>query len=187
MNKQCELPGIGTFVPTNQFLKKAMLTQDALQELESKDLSEIVFVLNRQFLDETGLCLPSVRIAQNNTTFNLATTLAADSEDALELMGNEKATKPNFTSIAKVCQTSPETITQLYREILAQMDVALRKGTSIRMNFRIGRLDFRNGEVSWKQFIDDNNEAFKSFDKAGIQNSRYSRMRDHSRISSFAR
>ena len=30
MNKPCELPGIGTFVPTNQFLRKAMLTTDAL-------------------------------------------------------------------------------------------------------------------------------------------------------------
>lgn len=35
--------------------------------------------------------------------------------------------------------------------------------------------------------MDEGNEAFKSFDKAGIQNSRYSRMRDHSRVSSFVR
>jgi hypothetical protein len=35
--------------------------------------------------------------------------------------------------------------------------------------------------------MDECNDAFRSFDKTGIQNSRYSRMRDHSRISSFVR
>lgn len=57
----------------------------------------------------------------------------------------------------------------------------------MRLQFRIGRLDIKNGEISWKQFMDESNEAFKSFDRAGIQNSRYSKMRDHSRVSSFVK
>ena len=75
----------------------------------------------------------------------------------------------------------------LFREFLAQLDEAIRKGQSLRIQFRFGRLDIKNGEISWKQFMDESNDAFRSFDKAGIQNSRYSKMRDHSRISSFVR
>ena len=102
LNKPCELPGIGYFVPTNQFLKKALLTTDALHQLDSKDLSEVVLVLNRQFLDETCLTLPSIRIAQNGN-INFATTLSADSEEAMDLMGHEKPTRLNYASISKVC------------------------------------------------------------------------------------
>ena len=83
-------------------------------------------------------------------------------------MGHERANRLNYMSIGKVCQTNSETIQLLFREILAQLDEAIRKGQSIRLQFRIGRLDIKNGEASWKYFMDESNEAFRSFDKAGI-------------------
>jgi hypothetical protein len=124
-----------------------MLTTDALHQLDQKDLSEIVFVLNRQFLEETALTLPSVKV---NGGLNFATTIAADSEEAMDLMSHDRPNKLNYASISKVCQTNSETIQMLFREILAQLDEAIRKGQSIRLQFRIGRLDIKNGEVSWK-------------------------------------
>ena len=51
MSKPIELPGIGILVPTTQMLKKAMLTKDALEKFNEKDLNEIVLLINKKFLD----------------------------------------------------------------------------------------------------------------------------------------
>lgn len=84
-------------------------------------------VLNRQFLEETALTLPSVKVSANGN-LNFATTIAADSDEAMDLMSHDRPNRINYASISKVCQTSSETIQLLFREILAQLDEAIRKG-----------------------------------------------------------
>lgn len=54
MSKPIELPGIGVLVPTTQMLKKTLLTKDALEKFNEKDLNELILVINKKFLDEAS-------------------------------------------------------------------------------------------------------------------------------------
>ena len=114
-------------------LKKARLTIDALHDIEDKDLTEVILVLNKQFLDDTALCLPSQKISSTGQNLILPTTLASDSEEANNIIVSDRPQKLNFTSIAKVCQTNADTAMYIYREIMAQIDEGIRKGQSIRL------------------------------------------------------
>lgn len=55
MSKPIDLPGVGVIVPTSQMVKKAVLNKDNLEKFNEKDLSELILVLNRKFIDETGV------------------------------------------------------------------------------------------------------------------------------------
>lgn len=56
-----------------------------------------------------------------------------------------------FGSVAKVCNTDQETIEKVYLEIVAQVQRLLRKGCNLRISFKVGTLEAKNGVINWRQ------------------------------------
>ena len=76
--------------------------------------------------------------------------------------------------------------------MLAQITDAAKKAINIRVSFRVGRLEIKNGELSWKQFSEEVDQAKQTFLSENISqpsavNSRYSRNRDWSRVGSHTK
>ena len=88
----------------------------------------------------------------------------------------------NFADIAKVCQTDVRSIEAVYNEIIEQMMDAIKQGISLRLSLKVGRLEVRNGEISWKQYSDHLDRSLNPLladAKTGTStknNSRYTRM-----------
>ena len=69
----------------------------------------------------------------------------------------------NFVTIAKVCNTDALTVELVIKEILAQIVNFIKQGFGVRISFRIGRIEFKNSEINWKQFSDDYERNARSF------------------------
>ena len=124
------------------------MTADALEKAEKQDLTEIILVLNNRFLEENGLHLPFKKEGKTPTTLS---TLSEESH-SLPL---EKIMSINYTSISKVCNTDAGTVEAIYKEFVAQVVEHAKASVPMRISFRIGRLDIKNGTASWKMFRDD--------------------------------
>lgn len=49
----------------------------------------------------------------------------------------------NYTSIATVCSTDASTVELVLKEIVAQMGQQVRAGVTVRVSFRIGRVEIK--------------------------------------------
>ena len=54
-----------------------------------------------------------------------------------------------------MCSTDPETIEKIYFEIVAQIKNYLKKGAKVRVSFRVGVLEAKNGELNWNSINED--------------------------------
>lgn len=81
-------------------------------------------------------------------------TFSSDSLEA-EKFAQAQSSRINFAAIAKVCETDSSTIEAIHKEILAQLVTCVRKGMSVRLAYRIGRLEIKNSEISWKYYADE--------------------------------
>ena len=82
MSKAIELPGLGTLVPTNQFIKRAALSKNALEQLNEKDISELVLVANSKLLEECGLHLAPIKMSKEGLPLIQPTTVLEETEEA---------------------------------------------------------------------------------------------------------
>lgn len=95
----------------------------------------------------------------------------------------------NFASIAKVCNTDAATVELVLKEVLAQIANSVKNGAILRINFRVGRIEFKNGEVNWKQFSEEYERNMRSFTtikemegaKRSVTNSRYTKFQSQGR------
>ena len=85
-------------------------------------------------------------------------------------------------AIGKVCNTDASTVELVIKEILAQIVNFIKLGKSIRISFRVGRIEIKNAEINWKQFSDDFDRNMRSFTtmkdfegKKSVNNSRYTK------------
>lgn len=56
----------------------------------------------------------------------------------------------NYASIAKACETDPETIELIIKEIVCQLKQFVRNGASVRLAMKIGKLICKNRVIGWK-------------------------------------
>jgi len=61
----------------------------------------------------------------------------------------------NFASVAKVCETDIVTVEMVMKEIVAQIQYQLKKGSNLRLMFKIGKLISKHGEITWKTFREE--------------------------------
>ena len=66
----------------------------------------------------------------------------------MALMSN--MSRLNYTSISKVCSTDPSTVELVLKEIIAQMSSHIKQNATLRVSFRIGRIEIKNQEINWK-------------------------------------
>jgi len=65
----------------------------------------------------------------------------------------------NYASIAKVCDTDILTIQLLVKEIVAQMKHQLKAGAALRLQFKVGKLLSRAGQLEWRSFNSEESGA----------------------------
>lgn len=82
MSKSIDLPGLGQLVPTTQFIKRAALSKNALEQLNEKDISELVLLANGKLLEDCGLYLAPMKMNKEGAAIIQPTTLIAESEEA---------------------------------------------------------------------------------------------------------
>ena len=59
--------------------------------------------------------------------------------------------------------TDAQTVELVIKEVLAQIVKFVKDGFSVRISFRIGRIEIKGGEINWKQFSDDYDRNARSF------------------------
>ena len=82
MSKAIDMPGLGYLVPTTQFIRRAALSKNALEQLNERDISELVLVASSKLLEECGLHLAPVKMGKEGAPIIQPSTLAAESEEA---------------------------------------------------------------------------------------------------------
>ena len=95
----------------------------------------------------------------------------------------------NYTSISKVCSTDPSSVELVLKEIIAQMSNMIKHNATLRISFRIGRIEVKNQEINWKQFAEDFDRNVRSLttikdnelQKRSLTDSRYSRLGGHTK------
>lgn len=80
----------------------------------------------------------------------LSQEAAEDQPEIMTALGNTQ--RLNYSSIANVCSTDASSVELVLKEIIAQMSSLIKKGAVLRVSFRIGRIEIKNQEISWKQF-----------------------------------
>jgi hypothetical protein len=66
----------------------------------------------------------------------------------------------NHANIAKVCESDAQTVELILKEFQAQIIKLVKKNSTIRISYRIGRLEIKNGDINWKQFVEDFDTRF---------------------------
>lgn len=66
----------------------------------------------------------------------------------------------NYASIAKVCDTDAETIEIIIKEIVSQLKQFIKNGASVRLMLKLGRLVCKNGVISWRRLIKDEDNRY---------------------------
>jgi len=61
----------------------------------------------------------------------------------------------NMAAVAKVCDTDQQTIDLVLREIVAQIRKHVCSCQNIRLQFKVGNLIVKNGEIQWKTLQDN--------------------------------
>ena len=64
----------------------------------------------------------------------------------------------NSSSVANVCDTDVFTIELIIKEIGAQIIHQLKKGSNLRLIFKIGKLITRNGRLEWRSMKEESRE-----------------------------
>ena len=139
-HKPVEFPGLGIFMPSVLRPEKARLTANSLERIE--DSSEIIMIVNEQFLMDNGLSIG------NKNDIMISSETAEQSPEYGQQTQNLQ--RINFASIAQVCNTDAATVENALKEVLAQIGSHVKSGAILRVNFRVGRVEFKNGEVNWK-------------------------------------
>lgn len=162
-NKPIELPGLGVFYPRLSNAARAQLTAQTLDKVDES--SEIMFIVNSKFLGENNL-----KIGNNNDL-----CISSESDQMAEY-DFSRVQRLNHANIAKVCESDAQTVELILKEFHAQILKLVKKNSTIRISYRIGRLEIKNGEINWKQFVEDFDSRFgKTFQGDMKSNSRYSR------------
>ena len=180
MSKPVQLPRLGILVPTAQLLKKVALKKENLDQLEKVDLSELIFVVNPDFQNATGLGVPTKKLVRDGQEL-IPPTLSGDDEQVDQLAGLEKMMILNFSQVAKVCQTDARSVEAIYYEIVEQLLAAVKKGVGVRLSLKVGRLEVRNDQIIWKQYSDFLHSSIKPLLADAVtgtstkNNSRYTR------------
>lgn len=56
----------------------------------------------------------------------------------------------NYNSIAKVCNTDSNSVELVLKEIVAQISKFIKNGHTLRISFRVGRIEIKGNELNWK-------------------------------------
>lgn len=139
-NLPIEFPGLGFFVPRFTSPERGRLTQDALIQVD--DSSEVIFVVDSKFSESNGLQIG------NKNGIIVSQETAEQSPEIMALMNN--LTRLNYSSIANVCCTDSSSVELVLKEIIAQMSAMIKQNATLRISFRIGRIEIKNQEINWK-------------------------------------
>jgi hypothetical protein len=118
----------------------------------------------------------------NKNDILLSQERAEESPEIMSLLNNTQ--RLNYSSIGHVCGTDPSSVELVLKEIIGQMASFVKKGATLRISFRIGRIEIKNQEVNWKQFAEDYDRNIRSLTtvkegdahKRSMTDSRYTKM-----------
>ena len=98
--------------------------------------------MDSKFQEANGLQIGS------KSSIILSQEMAEQQPETMALLKN--MSRLNYSSISKVCSTDPSSVEAVLKEIVAQMSNHIKNNATLRLSFRIGRIEIKNQEVNWK-------------------------------------
>lgn len=151
--KPLEFPGLGIFLPTlserGMETQQMKLTEQALNNFDPSEL-DVKLLLSINFLRQCG---SGVNVPESNSQEGAyISTYDPSLGEQVNIRGVHHL---NLQAVAQVCETDMLSVEMILKEIVAQLKAHIKKGISLRVMFKVGKLIFKNGMLSWKPFNED--------------------------------